>query len=112
MAFCLSKDTLARVIGFRQKFYPIVDAMNDTQVHLFSASDVHQSNEFLRELAKKGKLTFHEVGLADFLMKGQDEGRLRLGRRPAEIGTGRRLTIKDTLHEIPRELWNLVGCAT
>jgi len=94
----------------------VVDELNPGQTHLFSVvSDLAEDllkHAYAADFVKEGKLVLHQESLANYLLRGEEGGHLRLGERPAEEEHGHRIQIleeKNVVLTVPSDLWNQVS---
>jgi hypothetical protein len=91
-----------------EELAPILDELSPGQIHLFSATDELQRNQYFRELVRRGKILFHSESLASAISEGSELGLLR--KRPflgEEIG--RSITVGENVLSVPLDLWNQVS---
>jgi hypothetical protein len=93
-----------------KELYPVFNALADSQVFLFSASQEVRANKYMAKLHEDGKLRFLDLSLASFLRRAVDEGVISFGDPAVKLSVGRQITINSAPHVIPKDLWqNLSG---
>lgn len=85
---------------------PILDSLGPNQTHIFSAADEVAQNADVQQLVKKGKLAIYKESLAGILLRGQEQGFIRLGLAPKEEALGHRIDIGSQSLTVPTDLWN------
>jgi hypothetical protein len=88
-----------------EELFPIIDLLGPQQTHIFRASDKLTNDPDARQLVKTGKLTFHSMGLAEAMLRGQESGFLKLGLPPEEELLGRRISTSEKVAVVPHDIW-------
>jgi hypothetical protein len=92
-----------------EDLYPIINGLNPNQTHIFSVTKELIENPYISELAKRNKLTLHNESLALYLLRAEEAGFLKLGRRPQEAEYGRRIQLEENVLVVPLNIWNRVS---
>lgn len=88
---------------------PSIDELNPGQTHIFSVTGELAQNPYVADFVERGKLILHNEGLATYLLRGEEAGFLRLGRRPEEEEHGRRIRLEERILTVPSDIWNQVS---
>lgn len=89
--------------------FPILDELEEEQVHIFSVTDSLLEDEYISILIESKKVTPHMESLSEFFQKGVLSGRLKLDKKLTEKGNSKYLQLEDDVLEIPPNLWNQVS---
>ncbi|MBC1237224.1 DEAD/DEAH box helicase family protein [Nostoc sp. 2RC] len=91
-----------------QKLTPVVERLNQAQVHIFSADEAIKQNSRIARRVQEGKVILYDENLAVYLLRAQEVGYLILGEPPEKDEYGRRITLEEKSLTVPLNLWNQV----
>jgi len=92
-----------------QKLTPVIQMLNQAQVHIFSANEGIKQNSRIARRVQEGKVILHDENLAVYLLRVQEAGYLTLGEPPEKEEYGRRITLEEKSLTVPLNLWNQVS---
>jgi len=92
-----------------EDFLPILEKLNPGQVHIFNVTEELANNRYIAHLVEGDKLKLYSESLATFLVKGEEAGFLRLGKRPDEEEHGRHIQLGERILTVPSYIWNQVS---
>ena len=92
-----------------QKLTPVIERLNQAQVHIFSANEAIKQNSRIARRIQEGKVILYDENLAVYLLRVQEAGYLLLGEPPEKDEYGRRITLEDKSLTVPLNLWNQVS---
>lgn len=87
----------------------ILDGLGERQTHLFSVDEQLANNSDVVDLVEAKKLVLHKESLAERLLTGKNEGKLKLGEPPEQRPESRRIRIADRILDVPQDIWNEVS---
>ncbi len=87
----------------------IIDELNEGQTHIFSVNEQLSQNPDVSELIETRKLILHHESLAECLLAGKNEGKLKLGEPPEQRRDSRRITVDERVLNVPLDIWNEVS---
>ena len=90
------------------EFVPVIDSLNNGQVHFFSVSDSYYENEDFKQLVDSGKIIAYSESLASFLLNASNQGSIKLDEKPEDYGE-HTVKILDETFTVPTDLWNQVS---
>ena len=88
---------------------PIIQHLNPGQVHIFSATPQLLQNHLISHLVKSKILVPHDESLAEYLLKGEKAGFIKLGRRLEEEEHGQRIQLGNEILTVPSQIWRQVS---
>ena len=91
-----------------EQLLPIIQDLNPGQVHIFSVTPQLLKNEYIFHLVNNGQLVPHDESLAEYLLKGENAGFIKLGRR-VEEEHGQRIQLGDEILTVPTQIWRQVS---
>ena len=92
-----------------EQLLPIIQHLNPGQVHIFSVTPQLLQNQLISHLVNSEKLVLHDESLAKYLLKGENAGFLRLGRRIEEEEHGQRIQLDNEVLTVPSQIWRQVS---
>ncbi|MBD1591601.1 hypothetical protein HC744_06060 [Arthrobacter sp. S1_S22] len=78
------------------------------QLHLFSATDSVRENTFLNAAIGQGAIIAHEESLAEYILRGESEGKLTFSMSDGTRRQERLIPIGDSFVELDVDVWNQV----
>lgn len=91
-----------------EQLLPIIQDLNPGQVHIFSVTPQLLKNQFIFYLVNNGQLVPHDESLAEFLLKGENAGFIKLGKR-VEEEHGKRIQLDNEIFTVPSQIWRQVS---
>ena len=88
---------------------PVLDTLDQGQVHIFSANDELRSHQDIQRMSENEKLVLHKESLAQTLGLGAQQGLLAFGGPDREAGVGGRIRLSDRDLVVPTDLWTQVS---
>lgn len=92
-----------------RKLVPVVNKLNQNQVHIFSVKNDLPQNPFIKHFVDLGKIILHKENLATFLLRGKQSGSILLGKLPEFAEHDRRIQIGTEILNVPSDVWNQVS---
>ncbi|MEN6293567.1 MAG: hypothetical protein ABFD07_16330, partial [Methanobacterium sp.] len=92
-----------------RRLVPIINSLNQNQVHIFSVKDDLAQNSYIKHFVSLGKIILHDESLAMFLLRGKQSGLILLGKLPEFAEHERRIQIETEVLSVPSDIWNQVS---
>ena len=91
-----------------KQLLPIIQHLNPRQVHIFSVTPQLLQDRLISHLVSSEKLVLHDENLAEYLLKAENAGFIKLGRR-VEEEHGQRIQLDDEILTVPSQIWRQVS---
>lgn len=92
-----------------EKLTSVVNKLNPSQTHIFSANDELIKNKFVKHFVDREKIILHNESLATFLSRGEELGYIQLGKPPLLEEHGKHIQVEENTLIVPSNVWNQVS---
>jgi hypothetical protein len=90
-----------------EDLYGVLHRLGKGQAHLFSATAAELEDDFIAAAIEEGSLVPHDEDFASYVKEARHRG--RLAHHPKLDPGGHQIRLDQTLHEVPRDIWNSVA---